>query len=195
MPSSIALDTFRLLIDQVTEVEKAAARADADGYLDTAPILRRSGLVLAVAGLDTFFHEQAVRLLCNAASVSPADANRVAGYIGRLDAAILAGPSKESYIRLGLSYKTLVSPRNVDGVLAASGLVPDDIWREAAFQLGSRPDRLRTQVELFYDRRNQIAHEGDWDFIQLSFRKVEQVHLSDCVNRLTELAEAMDSIL
>src|ERR1022692_3880295 len=112
--SSLALDIFNRLISQVDEVEAAAARAEADGFAATAPILRRSGFVLAVASIDTYFHEQPARLLAAAALRSPAEASTVANYAQSVSAADVSGPTGESHIRLRLSYKTLVSPRSID---------------------------------------------------------------------------------
>lgn len=193
--SSLALDVFRRLLEQVEEVEKAATRGEADGHSDAAPILRRSAFVLAVAGIDTYFHEQAARLLYASAKSSQIDAARVAAYIGRISATDASGVSGESYIRMGMSYKTLVAPSGIDSAITAWGGDPVAAWRDSAFALGTRPDRLRLQLELIYDRRNQIAHEGDWDRVQLDFRVMERVHLADCVRHLTEVAESIDILL
>ena len=81
------------------------------------------------------------------------------------------------------------------GLGGEAGLDPAAVWRECAFALGTRPDRLRLQLDLFYDRRNQIAHEGDWDIVQLDFRQMDKVHLFDCVRYAAQLAEAMDAVL
>jgi enamine deaminase RidA (YjgF/YER057c/UK114 family) len=193
--SSLALDIFNRLISQVDEVEAAAARAEADGFAATAPILRRSGFVLAVASIDTYFHEQATRLLTAAALRSATEARTVANYAQSVSANDVSGPSGESHIRMRLSYKTLVSPRNVDAAMTAAGIDMSAVWRDTAFALGTRPDRLRLQLELFYDRRNQIAHEGDWDLIQLDFRKMERAHLEDCTRYASGLSRSIDSLL
>jgi hypothetical protein len=110
--SSLALDIFNRLISQVDEVEAAAARAETDGFAATAPILRRSGLVLAVASIDTYFHEQATRLLTAAALRSAAEASVVANYAQNVSASDVSGAAGESHIRMRLSYKTLVSPKH-----------------------------------------------------------------------------------
>jgi hypothetical protein len=192
--ASLALDIFRTLQEQVAEIETVASRAESEGYGDVAPILRRSAFVLAVAGIDTYFHEQAARLLTGSAKASPADAARVATYVGRISAADASGPHGESHIRLALSYKTLVAPKGIESVITAWGGDPAIAWRDAAFALGTRPDRLQLQLNVIYDRRNQIAHEGDWDVVQLAFRPMEKAHLSDCVRHLTEIVTNMDPI-
>jgi hypothetical protein len=192
--SSLALDIFNRLLSQVDEVEAAAARAEISGFAATAPILRRSGFVLAVASIDTYFHEQAARLLTAAALRSPAEASAVANYAQSVSASDVSGHSGESHIRMRLSYKTLVAPRSIDAAMTAAGIDMAIVWRDTAFALGTRPDRLKLQLELLYDRRNQIAHEGDWDFIQLDFRDMEKAHLSDCTQYASRLTREMDPL-
>jgi hypothetical protein len=193
--SSLALDIFNRLISQVDEIEAAAARAETDGFAATAPILRRSGFVLAVASIDTYFHEQATHLLTAAALRSAAEANTVANYTQNVSAGDVSGAAGESHIRMRLSYKTLVSPRSIDAAMMAAGIDMSTVWRDTAFALGTRPDRLRLQLDLFYDRRNQIAHEGDWDLVQLDFRNMEKAHLDDCTQYASRLTRAMDPLL
>lgn len=193
--SSLALDIFNRLISQVDEIEAAAARAEAQGFGATAPILRRSGFVLAVASIDTYFHEQATRLLTTAARQSTANAEIVANYTQRVSIKDVSGSASESYIRMQLSYKTLASSRNIDAAMTAAGKNMPTIWRETAFLLRTRPDRLRLQLDLFYDRRNQIAHEADWDLVQLDFRNMEKAHLDDCTHYARMLTRSMDPLL
>lgn len=192
--SSFALEVFRRLLEQVELVEAAAVRAEQEGF-DSAPVLRRSGYVLAVAGIDTYFHEQAARLLTAEAAVGAISAGRVANYLQSVKASDVAGRFGASFVRLRLSYKTLVGPRAVDAMLLACGRDPEAVWRDVAFRSRTRPDRLKLQLQLFYDRRNEIAHEGDWDSVQLDFRVMEQVHLADCVRFITSVAEDMDVVL
>lgn len=193
--ASFALDVFRRLLSQVDEVEASAVRAEGEGLSSVAPILRRAGYVLAVAALDTFFHEHAVVVLVASGHVELSDAARVASYLKNVSAATVNGPSAESHVRLQLSYKTLVGPKAITAMMDAAGLDSGTVWHDVSFAMGSRPDRVQMQLQILYDRRNQIAHEGDWDFVQLDFRVMEQVHLADCVRFLVSLAEAMDAAL
>lgn len=194
MTASLALDTFRRLIQQVEEIEAVAVAIESTRP-DAAPVLRRSAYVLAVAAIDTYFHEQAARLLWDAARAGSAHAARVANYLQSVSASDVSGPFGEGYIRMRLSYRTLVAPKGVDAVMTAWGADPDALWRSYCFASGTRPDRERRKLELFYDRRNQIAHEGDWDFVQLDFRPMAQAHLADCVSAATGLAEGFDLLI
>src|SRR5260370_42243101 len=97
--SSLALDIFNRLISQVDEIEAAAARAETDGFAGTAPVLRRSGFVLAGASIDTYFHEQATRLLTAAALRSAAEATVVANYAQNVSGSHVSGMGRDSQVR------------------------------------------------------------------------------------------------
>lgn len=161
----------------------------------SAPILRRSGYVLAVAALDSYFHERGIELLTAHAKTGTLQATEVSNYIKNTSAVDVAGQHGESHIRLRLSFKTLASPSAIDGLLAALGRDAQAIWLSVAFALNNRPDRIRRLLDLIYDRRNQIAHEADWDVARLDFRPMERANLSDCVDHIRTVVEAFDSAL
>ena len=194
--SSAALVVFERLMEQVSAVRAAAGREAAGGHHGTGPVLLRSAVVLSVAAFDTYVHERGVELLKDRAASGATEASDVARFLGGgTTAADITGGSAELFIRYRLSYRTLVSPLKVDEVIAASGRDAERVWLEVALALGSRPDRLRALVQLQYDRRNQIAHEGDWDSVALDFRPLEEVHLDDCVRCLEGLAQHLDALL
>lgn len=195
MPASFALNIFDRLLDQVAEIEAVASQLEANAQHTAPPILRRSGYVLAVAALDSYFHERAVDLLGSHANLGAAQASDVANYLRNVTAANVSGPQGESYIRLHLSFKTLASPSSIDSLLTVIGQDADAIWLSVAFTLNNRPDRIRRLSELVYDRRNQIAHEADWDLAQLDFRPMERANLSDCVDHVRGLVEAFDTTI
>lgn len=189
-----ALATFHRLIDQVDHIEQVASSVEEDNPI-ASPVLRRSAYVLAVAALDTFFHEHgAVRLAQSAKQGTPHDV-RVANYLGSASPADVAGAYGPSHVRLHLGFKTLVAPSKIDGLVAAWGGDPSALWLNYCFAVGSRPDRERRRLELLYDRRNQIAHEGDWDVVQLQFRHMAKAHLADCVDFVTSIAEEFDQLM
>lgn len=192
--TSLALDVFDRLMDQVEGIRDVAARAGESGHLDVVPSLLRSAYVLTVAAFDTYMHEQGVRILAECASKERAEAIRVAEYLSRKVEQV-EGASGESHVRLALTYKTLVAPESIGKLLTAAGVDDTDLWLRAAFAIGTRPDRLRLQLQLIYDRRNQIAHEGDWDFVQLDFRAMELAHLTDCIDHVKGLVRAIDEEL
>jgi hypothetical protein len=195
MPASLALNIFHRLLDQVAEIEAVATRMEVDPQDTSAPILRRSAYVLAVAALDFYFHECGVELLAVHAKLGAVQATDVANYVKSVSAVNVSGPQGESYLRLRLSFKTLASPSAIDSLLTAVGQDPNAMWLSVAFAMNNRPDRIRRLSELVYDRRNQIAHEADWDLAQLDFRPMGRANLSDCVDHIRALIEAFDSIL
>lgn len=195
MAASLALNIFHRLLDQVAEVEAVATRMEEDTQADSAPILRRSGYVLAVAALDSYFHERGIELAAARAKIGAVEAGEIANYVKNVSAAEVSGQHGESYIRLRLSFKTLASPSAIDSLLTALGKDAEAVWLSVAFSLNNRPDRLRRLSDLIYDRRNQIAHEADWDVARLDFRPMERANLSDCVEHIRSLVEVFDSIL
>lgn len=192
--TSSAFAVFERLLDQVAHVRAAAARELGGGH-DTAPILLRSALVLAVAAFDTYVHERATALLCDRAAQSAADAAAVSSFLRQTTAADVTGPSAEGFVRYRLSYRTLVAPEKIDEVFDACGVDVTRLWLEASIAMGSRPDRVRALVQLQYDRRNQIAHEGDWDSVTLDFRSIHDPHVNDCTAHLTSLVSQFDRLL
>ncbi|HEU4976726.1 MAG TPA: hypothetical protein VFT50_16655 [Baekduia sp.] len=150
--------------------------------------------MLVIASLDTYMHERGVELLDAHAQKGNPEAAATASYLGAT-AGRVVGPSAKATIRYKLSYKTLASPRSIDQLLTAVGLVATDVWEEMAIAAGSRPDRLRNQIGLHYDRRNQIAHEGDWDHVALDFRPLEDANVADCLAHVRALVNAFDSVV
>lgn len=193
--SSLAFDIFHRLLSQTHELEAAAVRAENDGFGASAPILRRSGFLLAVAAFDSYFHERGIQLLAEYAKAGSTEAARVSNYVRNVSSAEVSSNEGESHVRLHLSFKTLVSPRALDQLLEAVGRDAESIWLSVAFDLNTRPDRIRRLLDLLYDRRNQIAHEADWDVGRLDFRPMEQAHLADCIQSVIETVEIFDARL
>ncbi len=193
--TSPAFAVFERLLQQVNDVRAAAARDAAAGHGGAGPVLLRSCLVLTVAAFDTYMHEQGVRLLRDNAQRGLAEETAVVKYLRASSNAEVTGQNAEGYIRYRLSYKTLVAPEKVDDLLIAAGLDPAGVWLNASVALGSRPDRLRMQVQVQYDRRNQIAHEGDWDFLAFDFRPLEDAHVNDCLSCIGRLVGTLDDVL
>ncbi len=192
--SSPAFRVFERLDAQVAAIRNVAVREVAGGF-HTAPVLYRACIVLMVAAFDSYMHEQGVRLLKAHAASAPGAARQVVSYIGGLSIGEITGPEAEGLIRYRLSYRALVGPPKVDELLSAAGLDADSVWLKVSVALGSRPDRTRLQLQLQYDRRNQIAHEGDWDSIAFDTRAIEPAHVGDCVKCVTELVKQFDVVL
>jgi hypothetical protein len=194
--ASTAFGLFARATAQVRELKSVATREEAAGRTFAADAIRRAALALSVASLDSYVHERGVELLTARALTGPAEATAVAEYLGHgLTAADVTGTSAEGLVRYGLSYKTLVAPGRLDELFNACGLDPAAVWLRIAVGLGSRPDRVRRQTELLYDRRNQIAHESDWDPIAFDFRTITEQHVSDCMVHVDQLVSRMEDDL
>ncbi|WP_062530881.1 hypothetical protein [Demequina rhizosphaerae] len=194
MSRSVALAAFDRLIGQAEELERVASALDVDDPVG-APIVRRSGFVLAVAALDSFFRAIGEERLRHAAACGGASVGAVASYLERVSSAELGTDARDSLIRYRLGFKTLVSPQSVDRLIKAWGGDPEEVWFAVALAEGSRPDRVRREIDLINDRRNQIAHEGDWDAAQFGFRRMTTIHLTDCTAALRAHANAFDEVL
>lgn len=194
MSQNLALDVFHRLMDQVMSIESIVDEVDRDNLVATSS-LRRSAYVLAVAAIDAYFHELAVERLHTAAQSGRTSAVKVANYLSNVSADEVSDEAGSFHIRHRLSYKTLVSPENIDKVITAWGGDASKCWLDHSIKLGSRPDRERRQLSLVYDRRNMIAHEGDWDFVQFDLRDMPAAHLKDCIDVVTRIAQGFDPIL
>jgi len=192
--ASAALGTFDRLHDEATKLKDTARREHAAGYPKHAASCLRSAIVLAVAAVDTYFHEQGVRLLLSHLNGPLSTAGAVQAFTGLANTQ-LTGPSATGLVRWKLSYKTFQSPVKIDDLFRACGLDAEDIWLRSTVAYGSRPDRVRLSVQLQTDRRNQIAHEGDWDPVALQLRAITETHVDDCVGCLGPLVRHMDTIL
>ena len=60
---------------------------------------------------------------------------------------------------------------------------------------GRKPARLRTLAQLQFDRRNQIAHEGDWDAIAVDFRACLDAHVNDCIGNLDGIVSQLEALI
>jgi hypothetical protein len=182
-------------MDQVAKVYEAAEREELAGHGHVGPVMRRSAYVLSVAAVDSYFHERGSELLRTHALKGAPEAGQVSTYVQGITATDAAGPIGDGLIRYRLSYKTLVAPTSVDKLLSVCGYDTDDLWLRAAIATGSRPDRMRRLTEIVYDRRNLIAHESDWDSIQLDFRPMHLGHVNECREHVIALVETFDTLL
>jgi hypothetical protein len=194
MPSD-ALLLFERLCAQVEKVRAAAAQEGVRGDGETAAVMLRACIVMTVAALDAYMHERGVEMLVAHARTGAAEARAVAGFLGRLRATDVSGTSAAGLIRYRLSYQTLTGPNKIDKLLESAGHDCEDVWLKVAMAAGTRPDRMRRQTELQTDRRNQIAHEADWDPVALDFRHIDDAHVADCLAHVRAVAANMDAAL
>ena len=181
---------FDLLVQQVVDLRSLGAQLGPTGPAGPA---HRAAVVLTVAALDTYMHERGRTALFARASASPDGATKVAGYLKGLDPSDIMGDRAEVLIRYRLSFKTLQSPTAIDECMQVAGADPAEVWRLVGIDTGEREQRLRNALDLAVDRRNQIAHEGDWDFVQVAQRHVSESHVDDTLRCITRLVDGLEA--
>jgi len=179
MANQSADSLFMLLNSRVEALEEVAIAQAGQGNAESAESIFRACVLLAVSSLDAFVHEKAVEVYLDRVVSSPAALPSIASYLG-VSTSDLQTATAASLIRYRLSFKTLVSPEKIDAAIDASGSQSDSVWKAIGIATGARESRLRNALTLQVDRRNQIAHEGDWDPVDVMLRHISLSHSQDC---------------
>lgn len=181
---------FEVLMKQVQDLLTLGAGQVVNATNSSPYSIFRACIVLSVSALDTFMHEKAAEIFTNLEQSTPGHPG-VAQYLavspGQLNQQQLA-----SNIRYKLSFKTIVTPVAIDKAMEAAGVDASLIWQAIGAALGARESRLRNMLDLQVDRRNQIAHEADWDPAQLAFRRISADHVEDCLDCVRKVVEGID---
>ncbi|WP_414943776.1 HEPN domain-containing protein [Amycolatopsis sp. cmx-11-32] len=178
--------------DLMKRVENLRAIGEVAGINDDdSESIFRACIVLSVAALDTYMHEKASEIFLTSATASTSIMQSVSSFLN-LTSARIAAPDAPSAVRYHLSFKTLATPNAIDRCMTAAGSAADEIWKKIAMDAGTRENRIRTSLELFVDRRNQIAHEGDWDPSLLDYRHISVTHALDCRRIVETVVQGVD---
>ncbi|MFF2939465.1 HEPN domain-containing protein [Streptomyces niveus] len=170
---------FTLLDSRVEALEAVASSQSEAGSIQSAESIFRACVLLAVSSLDAFIHEKSVAIYLDRLAKSSAAIPKIASYI-KVSPSDLQSPTAAGLIRYKLSFKTLVSPEKIDEAIEASGSQSSTVWKDIGIATGARESRLRNALTLQVDRRNQIAHEGDWDPADVALRHISASHSQDC---------------
>jgi hypothetical protein len=171
---------FSLLNSRVEKVEEVALWQGGSDRSESAESVFRACVMLAVSALDAFVHEKSVEIFLDRVADNAPSVESIATYLRIPAQSLQATPMVASQLRYRLSFKTLVSPDKIDEAINASGVAADDVWKQIGIETGARESRLRNALELQVDRRNQIAHEGDWDPVDVALRHISVSHARDC---------------
>ncbi|WP_144043007.1 hypothetical protein [Kytococcus schroeteri] len=188
------IEVFEALIKHVEHLTESGNRCDAQGAQEAAEVHFRSAVMMAIAALDSYIHELGARKLVATIGHSSEDLSRAARYLNANECDFTTN-SPEKYVRYHLTKKTLASPKQIDRLFEAIGLNPEEVWRHVAIELRSREDRVRGQLQLQFDRRNQIAHEGDWYSRDVQFRPISASHVTDCMKGVSDFVHALDVLM
>lgn len=184
---------FDELLGQVNALSVLGQSQEAAGEVESSSSIYRACIVLSVSALDAYMHEKtAEAFLLGVQQGLPATNASIAGYL-QIQPQLLTQPALPSSIRYWLSFKTLVTPSAIDKAIDASGSDSKAVWRAIGVARGSRESRLRNMLDLQVDRRNQIAHEADWDPAQLVFRRISSDHVRDCTECIAGVVHNLDA--
>ncbi|MFG3077877.1 HEPN domain-containing protein [Streptomyces sp. NPDC048225] len=181
---------FSLLNSRVEDLESVAILQSKAGSSGSAESIFRACVLLAVSSLDAFVHEKSVEIYLNRIATSPPALPAIASYL-RVSTSELQSATAASLIRYKLSFKTLVSPDKIDEAIDASGSQSSTVWKDIGIATGARESRLRNALDLQVDRRNQIAHEGDWDPVDVALRHISVSHSQDCRRCIKAVVEGL----
>ncbi|MGW1179754.1 HEPN domain-containing protein [Streptomyces drozdowiczii] len=190
MANQDADSLFALLNSRVEDLESVAILQSEAGSAESAESVFRACVLLAVASLDAFVHEKAVEIYLDRVATSSSNLSPIAAYLG-VSTSDLRSATAASLMRYKLSFKTLVSPDKIDQAIDASGSQSSTVWKGIGIATGARESRLRNALDLQVDRRNQIAHEGDWDPVDVALRHISVSHSQDCRRCIKAVVEGL----
>ncbi len=96
-----------------------------------------------------------------------------------------------------LRYQTFQSPRQIDTAMNLIGI--SSIWSTIATKRGEKAEVIITKLNKLYDRRNQIAHEGDLHRLarprNISLNEISPKYTSDALDWLEKLIQDIDVVV
>lgn len=82
------------------------------------------------------------------------------------------------------------APQNVERALSL--IAVSKIWSTIANDLAMPANDIKRRLNLIVNRRNQIAHEADYDTLKAAKRSMSQEDMSDTLQFVTNVVEAID---
>jgi hypothetical protein len=192
MANQEADSLFTMLNSRVEALEVVALAQAEVGNKESAESIFRACVLLMVSSLDAYVHAKSVEIYLERISVGSTAIPSIADYLG-VSPSDLQSATAASLIRYKLSFKTLVSPGKIDEAIDASGSESDAVWKDIGIATGARESRLRNALNLQVDRRNQIAHEGDWDPVDVALRHISISHSQDCKKCIKAVVEGLEA--
>lgn len=168
---------------------------DIDGLL-------RMEIVMAVSALDQYIHqvvvEKATDTLRNGRKI-PANFSKLLLSYDSLDNILKSGNISdvivfvERDLRLKLSWRSFQQP---DKISEALKYISDyNVWAEISTRMSKEVSAVKQQLELIVKRRDCIAHEADYDYINYCQYPISDIMCSTAVNFIIELVFIIDAII
>lgn len=95
-------------------------------------------------------------------------------------------------IKSTLSKYSYQSPRNVENALQIIGI--SHIWRMAKNYLDMSAEDIQKKLSIIVQRRNQIAHESDFDDVSMQFREIKKSDVEEVTWFLSRLVEVIEGV-
>lgn len=181
-----ALTVADALLDQADELKETALLAGLEDSARSACL--RASYLFCVASVDAYFGELAYDASTRVVNYGGTDdLRRLAEFLG-VDFDVLQderGTERADLkVRQEIDKMTLLKPEKIDRmILKTLGFdgsnQRDTIWHDIALFAHSRYNSVRLQLDLIYERRNKIAHAGDWDMREFSLRPISVEHVNE----------------
>ena len=163
--------------------------------------LLRSQFVLLVSALDTYIHDIVrIGILQVYQGSRPVSKN-----LGRLSftyndlseleaqSPMMKTPTLEQIIRRINSEDSYQSSKSIEYALGLIGVT--GIWSKLSSKLTMRPDDIKTKLDLIVRRRNQIAHESDYNPSTGGQRDINKDELDKTKSFILLLIDAIHCII
>lgn len=99
----------------------------------------------------------------------------------------------ENDIRLKLGWKSFQNPEKINEGLKM--VFEKEIWKTVSAMMSNNPTDVKQRLSLIVKRRDCIAHEADYDPVNLSQYDIDESITNEAVNFIVTLVFMLDSIL
>lgn len=162
-------------------------------------VLLRSQMVIIVSAFDTYIHSRVidyiVKCYCTAGQNFEISIDIPLELAYEMQG--LEGYALEEKLRTALIQKlrkdSFQSPKSIEYALGMIGI--KKIWNRVGDELDSNGQNIKDQLSLIVKRRNQIAHESDWDSVNNSYLPISQDDVLGCLEFIRKLVKAIDTVI
>lgn len=168
---------------------------------DQASQILRAQFVLIVSAFDTYIHDVVrIGIIQQYEGVrSPAKGlSRLAiSYTNMIDfnsqPPLMKIPTLDRIIRNTNAADSYQSSTNVEYALGLIGI--SKIWSTASLTIGGNGDDVKKRLDLIVRRRNQIAHESDFNPATGNQYPIDRAQVSQTITFIKDLVNAIKSLL
>ncbi len=96
-------------------------------------------------------------------------------------------------LRKKFSKDSFQSSRSIEYALGLIGI--HNIWTNLSPRMGDTPNNIKNRLDVIVLRRNQIAHEADFDFSMTSLRPITITDINECRAFIENMVSIIDSMI